>query len=101
MRVLGACPMLGEFTLAVPKAMHLHPIWLTHFENYEDELLAEPCPLPTISSLLNSGFSAISMAKPHPGCIPTSGNSSAFEVYTQPTPIPKLIMVAFRGRWRF
>ncbi|KAF9646168.1 hypothetical protein BDM02DRAFT_278170 [Thelephora ganbajun] len=62
-RVVGPRPLRSqrgffarrEPTLAVPKAVYPPPTWLTHFEDYEDELLAEFCPpsedsIPSTSS---------------------------------------------------
>ena len=45
-----------EPTLAVPKPAYPLPTWLTHFEDYEQELLAEFCPPSEDSSPLTPIF---------------------------------------------
>ena len=77
--VLNVCPMSGEPTPTAPKSMHPLPMWLTHFEDYEDELLPEFCPPSAISSPQNSNFPAPIMAKRHSGRMSTSGHNLAFE----------------------
>ena len=45
-----------EATLAVPKPVYPLPMWLTHFEDYEQELLADFCPPSQDSSPSTSTF---------------------------------------------
>ena len=48
-----------EPTLAVPKPVYPLPMWLTHFEDYEQELLANFCPPSEDSSPSTSTFPVI------------------------------------------
>ena len=58
-----------ELILAVPKAVHPLPTWLTHFEDYEEEFLAKFCP-PEASSPSTSTFPAMAGVECHPDQCP-------------------------------
>ena len=53
-----------ESTMAVPKAVHPLPTWVTHFEVYENEFLAEFCPPSKDSSPSTSSFPAVVGVEP-------------------------------------
>lgn len=55
--------------MATPKAVYPLPTWLTHFEDYEEELLAKFCPLSEGSSPSTSTFPAMAGAEHHSDCV--------------------------------
>ena len=65
-----------EPTLAVPKPVHPLPTWLTHFEVYENEFIAEFCPPSKDSSPSTSSFPSmarVELPSEHfPECPPLS-----------------------------
>ena len=73
-RVVGPRPFRSQHAfhagreppLAVPKAVYPLPTWLTHFEDYEEELLTEFCPPSKDSSLSTSNFPLMVGVEPHP-----------------------------------
>ena len=71
-------------TLAAPKAVRPLPTWLTHFEDYENELLAEFCPSEDFTSSLTSTPAMVRLKLPLLNVTPLSGSmgsgsSCAFE----------------------
>ena len=94
-RVIGPRPLRSQHVprrgpiLAAPKAVHPLPTWLTHFEDYEDELLAEFCPPSKISSPRNPGFPVAIVVGLHTGRMFSPGHNPAFEVCRFPPGLPQ------------